>query len=101
MLKIVLIILTYIKIIKKRHNFFSLKIVGYHIVLVHIPRDAWMRKEESNKINDSLDEKDMILNKWYSLENGEIVFRKYGRFFLCVYGMRNVEDMRTMIWKKA
>jgi hypothetical protein len=35
------------------------------------------------------------------LENGEIVFRKYGRFFLCVYGMRNVEDMRTMIWKKA
>jgi hypothetical protein len=47
-----------------------------------------MRKEESNKINDSLDEKDMILNKWYSLENGEIVFRKYGRFFLSGLGMR-------------
>jgi hypothetical protein len=60
-----------------------------------------MRKEESNKINDSLVEKDMVLNKWYSLKNGEIVFKKYGSFF-CVFNvMRNVEDMRTMIWKKA
>jgi hypothetical protein len=60
-----------------------------------------MRKEESNKINDSLVEKDMVLNKGYSLKNGEIVFKKYGSFF-CVFNvMRNVEDMRTMIWKKA
>jgi hypothetical protein len=43
----------------------------------------------------------MVLNKWYSLKNGEIVFKKYGSFS-CVFNvMRNVEDMRTMIWKKA
>lgn len=45
-----------------------------------------MRKEESNKTNDSLVEKDMVVNEGIVWENGEIVFRKEGLkmfFFLC------------------
>lgn len=65
-----------------------------------------MRKEENNKTNDSLVEKDMVLNKGKVWENGEIVYRKEGLkmfFFLCfccVFNDINVEDMRTMIWKR-
>lgn len=37
-----------------------------------------MRKEESNKTNDSLVEKDMVVNEGIVWENGEIVYRKEG-----------------------
>jgi len=47
-----------------------------------------MRKEESNKTNDSLVEKDMVLSKGIVWENGEIVFRNEGLemffFSLCL-----------------
>lgn len=53
-----------------------------------------MRKEESNKTNDSLFEKDMVINKGCNLRNKKQVF-----LFLSVYVMRSVEILRIIsIW---
>lgn len=53
-----------------------------------------MRSEESNKTNDTLFKKDMVINKGCNLRKKKQVF-----LFLSVYVMRSVEILRIIsIW---